>query len=113
METIVAAPCPLEIQAQMSPFSAPPEVSQPVLAFGSVIVSAYSWPPTIVTPSVAGLTPVPPVGMKLAPHAAPASLTYGMFVYGSCCPLAVVAECQAQYWVPKPRGVTPCGLSTM
>src|SRR5436305_7945173 len=101
---IADAPWPLEIQAHRSPFSEPPLVSQPLLAAGSVIVSAYSCPPTIVTPSVAPLTPVPPVATKFAPQEAPASLTYGMLVNGRGAPLTVVWSCHAQYCVPKPRG---------
>src|SRR6266436_3356153 len=37
-----AAPCPEEIQAHLSPFSAPPESSQPPFGNWSVIVSAIS-----------------------------------------------------------------------
>src|SRR5712692_2686567 len=40
--TFAAAPCPEEIQAHLSPFSAPLESSQPVLGNWSVTVSAIS-----------------------------------------------------------------------
>ena len=43
-----AAPCPEEIQAHLSPFSAPLESSQPLLGNWSVMVSAISCPPTRV-----------------------------------------------------------------
>src|SRR5215472_15362068 len=43
-----AAPCPEEIQAHLSPFSAPLESSQPALGNWSVIVSAISCPETMV-----------------------------------------------------------------
>src|SRR5215469_15937272 len=69
-----AAPCPEEIQAHLSPFSAPLESSQPPFGNWSVIVSAISWPETIVIPA---LEPRP---LKLAPQLAPASVMYGRFV---------------------------------
>src|SRR5689334_20171323 len=40
MLTIADAPWPLDIQAHLSPFSAPPESTQPLLGVGSVTVSA-------------------------------------------------------------------------
>src|SRR2546430_17618033 len=109
---IVEAPWPLLIHAHRSPFSAPLPDSQPLPAPGSVRVSAYSCPPTIVTPSVAPLTPLEPVATKLAPQEAPASLTYGMLVNGRSLPLTVATSWYAQYCVPKPLGFTPCGAST-
>src|SRR5579864_141172 len=69
-----AAPCPEEIHAHLSPFSAPPESSQPPFGNWSVIVSAISWPPTMVMPASG------PRPLKLAPQLAPASVMYGRFV---------------------------------
>ena len=43
-----AAPWPEEIQAHLSPFSAPLESTQPELGNWSLIVSAISWPLTMV-----------------------------------------------------------------
>src|SRR6266480_1771984 len=69
-----AAPCPEEIQAHLSPFSAPLESSQPPFGNWSVIVSAISWPATMVMPACV------PRPLKLAPQLAPASVMYGRFV---------------------------------
>src|SRR5690242_14976437 len=68
------APGPLEIHAHLSPFSAPLASTQPLDGTGSVCVSASSWPETIVMPAFG------PRPLKLAPHDAPASVMYGMFV---------------------------------
>src|SRR5215469_6185139 len=66
--TSAAAPCPEEIQAHLSPFSAPLESSHPPFGNWSVIVSAISWPATIVMPASG------PRPLKLAPQLAPASV---------------------------------------
>src|SRR5689334_545366 len=66
----------------------------------------------MVTPSVAEFTPLVPVGTYPEPQLVPASGMYGRFVKVSGCPLTVVSVCQAQYCVPKPDGVTPCGEAT-
>src|SRR5579875_3321705 len=73
-ETLAAAPWPEEIQAHLSPFSAPELSSQPPLGKMSVSVSANSWPPTMVMPAFE------PRPLKLAPQLAPASVMYGMLV---------------------------------
>jgi hypothetical protein len=62
------APWLEEIQAHLSPFSAPCESNHPVLGNWSVTVSANSWPLTIVIPAL-GLKP-----LKSAPQLAPASV---------------------------------------
>jgi len=66
-----AAPCPLEIQAHLSPFSAPVESVHPPAGNWSVIVSAYSCPSTMVTPSS---KPTEPAFTKFSPQAAPTSV---------------------------------------
>jgi hypothetical protein len=67
--TVCAAPwLPVAIQAHLSPFSAPPESSHPVLGNWSLTVSAASCPPTMVMPAVG------PSPLKLAPQLAPASV---------------------------------------
>src|ERR1700719_3553842 len=68
------APWPEEIQAHLSPFSAPPESSHPPLGNWSVMVSPISCPPTMVMPA-SGPSP-----LKLAPQLAPASVMYGRLV---------------------------------
>src|SRR5712692_3999715 len=60
-----------------SAFSSPAESVHPPGGFWSVIVSAYSWPPTIEKPSS---RPACPPLTKFSPHARPASVTYGRFV---------------------------------
>src|SRR5258708_39812973 len=70
MEMFCERPVPDEIQAHLSPFSAPLESVQPPAGYVSVIVSAYSWPSTIVTPS---RVPAEPALTKLCPQDAPAS----------------------------------------
>src|SRR6185437_10876869 len=113
MPMIVEAPWPLESQAHLSPVSSPEASSQPLPACGSVSVSAYSCPPTIVMPSFEPLTPLL-ADTKFAPQPLPASVMYGKFVYGTSAPLELlVTSCQAQYCVLKPEGTTPCGESTM
>src|SRR5215471_11231362 len=72
--TSAAAPCPEEIQAHLSPISAPLESSQPLLGNWSVILSAISSPLTIVMPAS------DPNPLKFAPQLAPASVMYGRFV---------------------------------
>src|SRR6202030_1866854 len=68
------APWPDEIHAHLSPFSAPLESNQPPLGNWSVILSAISWPETIVIPALG------PSPLKLAPQLAPASVMYGRLV---------------------------------
>ena len=85
-----AAPCPEEIHAHLSAISAPLESSQPVFGNWSVIVSAISWPPTIVIPAFA------PSPLKFAPQLAPASVMYGKFVYATFPTLELVALWYAQ-----------------
>src|SRR5579859_3837215 len=75
--TFAAAPWPDEIQAHLSPFSLPLLSSQPVLGNWSEIVSASSWPPTMVMPASG------PRPLKFAPQLEPASLMYGKFVYAT------------------------------
>src|SRR5215469_1075904 len=57
------------IQAHLSPFSSPLESVQPPGGFWSVIVSAYSWPFTMETPSR-----VPLLLTKFCPQEAPMSV---------------------------------------
>jgi hypothetical protein len=61
---------PDDSQAQRSPFSSPLLAVYPPAGNWSVIVSAYSWPPTMVTPSswLPALT-------KLAPQLRPTFVT--------------------------------------
>jgi hypothetical protein len=66
------APWPDEIHAHLSPISYPLESVQPPAGNWSVMVSAYSCPPTIVTPS---RLPAEPALTKFAPQLAPASVT--------------------------------------
>src|SRR5215472_17485538 len=100
-----AAPCPEEIQAHLSPFSAPPESSHPPFGNWSVIVSAISCPPTIVIPALG------PRPLKLAPQLAPASVMYGRFVYAMLPYDELVALCHAQYCVPNPLALFPCAVA--
>jgi len=69
--TSAAAPVPLEIHAHLSAFSDPLPSIQPYEGFWSVSVSAYSWPPTMVTPSRA---PALPEFTKLVPQLVPTSV---------------------------------------
>ena len=71
------APWPEVIQAHLSPFSAPEESTHPPAGNWSVMVSAYSWPPTTVTPS--SVPALPPL-TKFSPQLAPTSVRYGRFV---------------------------------
>src|SRR5262249_17235045 len=73
-------PGPACSQAHLSAVSSPPRSTQPPAGFWSVIVSAYSWPATIETPSS---LPALPARRMLAPQSAPAwgaSVTEGMLV---------------------------------
>ncbi len=63
------------IHAQTSPTSEPLELVQPPAGFWSVMVSLYSWPSTIVTPSS-----VPLLLTKSWPQEVPASVMYGRLV---------------------------------
>src|SRR6266566_6709446 len=105
------------IQAHLSPFSAPLESVQPPGGFWSVMVSAYSCPLTMDTPSR-----VPLLLTKFWPQEAPMSVMYGLLVnamspYGELTapPLSVVSpfqSCQAQNWpagVLYPAGWAPRG----
>ena len=65
---LAEAPCPDEIQAHLSPFSAPLLSSQPPLGKMSLSVSANSCPPTMVMPAF------DPSPLKFAPQLAPASV---------------------------------------
>src|SRR6516164_6657397 len=82
-EMFCTCPAPLVNQAHRSPFSSPLLAVQPPAGNWSVIVSLYSWPSTIVTPSrlLPGLT-------KPAPQREPTSGTYGMLVKASSGPAA-------------------------
>src|SRR5207253_11197053 len=71
--TNAAAPWPELIHAHSSPFSCPVNeepvlLTHPPAGFWSVMVSAYSWPPTMENPSCELLT-------KFAPQLAPRSDT--------------------------------------
>src|SRR5207302_1503953 len=109
------------IQAHLSPFSAPLESVQPPGGFWSVMVSAYSCPLTMDTPSR-----VPLLLTKFWPQEAPMSVMYGLLVnamspYGELTapPLSVVSpfqSCQAQNWpdgVLYPSGWVLCGDTMM
>src|SRR5437764_7615427 len=63
-------PVPEEIHAHLSAFSWPWMSVQPPAGNWSVIVSAYSWPSTMVTPSIA---PAVPLLTKLEPQLLPVS----------------------------------------
>src|SRR5437764_10252747 len=63
-------PVPEEIQAHLSAFSEPWMSVQPPAGNWSVIVSAYSWPNTMVKPSV---TPALPELTKFSPQLDPMS----------------------------------------
>ena len=60
------------IQAHLSAVSFSPRSTQPPAGFWSVIVSAYSWPATIETPSS---LPALPERTKFAPQLTPTSVT--------------------------------------
>src|SRR5947207_14418978 len=75
--TATIAPGPELSQAHLSAFSSPPASFQPPDGFWSVMVSAYSWPSTIVTPSS---TPSAPGCTKFSPQLPAASVTYGRLV---------------------------------
>src|SRR2546430_4014685 len=75
--TFAEAPWPDVIHAHLSPFSKPVVSVQPPGGVWSVIVSEYSCPSTIVTPS--SVPALPPL-TKFMPQLEPASVTYGMFV---------------------------------
>ncbi len=60
--TLADALWPDWIQAHLSAFSSPLRSSQPPFGYWSVIVSAISWPSTIVMPAL------PPRPLKFAPH---------------------------------------------
>jgi hypothetical protein len=62
-------PVPVCCQAHLSAVSSPSKSTQPPGGFWSVIVSAYSWPSTIETPSS---WPALPERTKCAPQSAPA-----------------------------------------
>src|SRR5690348_5121954 len=99
MVTFADAPWPVVIQAHLSPFSAPLPSSQPPFGYWSVIVSAISWPSTIVIPAFE------PRPLKFAPHEPPASVMYGRFVYAMFPYGDEVELCHAQYCVPKPAAL--------
>ena len=69
--TSAAVPWPEEIQPHRSPFSAPELAVHPPAGNWSVTVSAYSWPPTMVTPSS---RPAVPALTKFRPQLAPMSV---------------------------------------
>src|SRR5690242_9799316 len=71
------APGPEVCQAHLSPFSSPEASTQPPGGFWSVMVSAYSCPSTIVTPS---MSPLASLCTNRAPQLPPASTTYGRLV---------------------------------
>src|SRR5205085_9218137 len=110
------APCPEEIQAHLSPFSLPELSVQPPAGNVSVIVSAYSWPSTIETPS---RVPAEPELTKFSPQLAPASVTYGRLVKAmsglpgggeTASDESPVKSCHAQKLdVAKPSGEVPVG----
>src|SRR5215469_10471837 len=105
MVTFAEAPWPEEIQAHLSPFSAPLPSSQPPFGNWSVAASAISWPETMVMPASA------PKPLKLAPQLAPASVIYGRFVYASLPYEELVELCHAQYCVPNPLALAPCAVA--
>src|SRR5215469_53442 len=84
------------VHAHLSPISLPPASIQ-ALSSGSVIASANSWPSTMLTPSN---RPLPPL-TELRPHAVPASVMYGRFVYVTL-RSAATTPWYAQNCVPKP-----------
>src|SRR5438034_4118798 len=75
------------------------------------MVSAYSWPSTMVTPS---RVPAEPALTKFWPQEVPASVTYGMFVNAmspteELAPTSPFQSCQAQKpALGKPSGRTLC-----
>src|SRR5207302_3392879 len=91
------APWPEEIHAHLSAFSEPWMSVQPPAGNWSVMVSAYSWPNTIVKPSA---TPALPELTKFSPQLDPMSSWYGSFAkasppYGELTPTSPVQSCQA------------------
>src|SRR5438034_11838996 len=116
------APGPEVSHAHLSAFSSPLASTQPPAGFWSVMVSAYSWPSTIVTPSS-----VPELSLcrKFSPQLPPASTTYGRLVNAMSpmlCesigpPISVGSpfqSCQAQKLPPllNPSGVVFVGDTT-
>src|SRR5256885_2864219 len=119
--TLADAPGPELRHAHLSAFSSPAPSTQPPAGFWSVIVSAYSWPSTIVTPSS---SPALPALTKFVPQLPPASVTYGRLVKamsptvdGIAPPMSVSSpfqSCHAQKLPPalNPSGVVPVGETT-
>src|SRR5947207_14692815 len=118
--TFAIAPGPERSHAHLSAFSSPPASVQPPAGFWSVIVSAYSCPSTIVTPS---RRPAVPVLTKFWPQLPPASATYGRLVNamsptvdGIGPPFSVPSpfqSCQAQKpALGKLSGCVPCADTT-
>jgi hypothetical protein len=117
--TLADASAPEVSHAHLSPFSSPLLSVQPPAGFWSVIVSAYSCPSTIVTPSS---VPELPEFTKPCPQVLPASVTYGMLVNAMSPTLdetgppgsveSPFQSCHAQNWpldVLNPSGLVPCG----
>src|SRR5438067_2434084 len=119
-DTFAEAPWPEEIQAHLSAFSSPTLSVQPPGGFWSLMVSEYSWPSTMVTPSI---VPALPPLTKFWPQLVPASVTYGMLV-NAMSPIPPVLTVPPVSWVSpfqschaqncplgvlKPSGVVPCG----
>src|SRR5689334_5026130 len=75
--TFCERPGPSRSQAHLSAFSSPYRSHQPPPGFWSVIVSEYSCPSTIVTPSS---SPAVPALTKFSPQRVPMSGMYGRFV---------------------------------
>src|SRR6185503_5012727 len=71
------APVPVLSHAHLSAFSSPLPSNHPNPTSWSVIVSEYSWPSTIVTPSS---RPDVPALTKFSPQLFPTSGRYGRFV---------------------------------
>src|SRR5262249_66765 len=97
------------IQAHLSPFSAPLASVYPPGGFWSVMVSAYSWPFTIDTPSK--VPPGPPL-TKFWPRDAPMSVMEGVLVNAisptaeaTGAPLRVVSPFQSCHAQNCPEGV--------